>query len=99
MTVSKRIDSKDLCLSTGYPGAQQTTCETHMSKFSFQYGLSVFLMTLVVCVCSPSTVMTANGSGRRKTSRFASESAATTGGCFKTWQERHPVVLVEVLGH
>lgn len=36
----------------------------HMSKLSFQYGLSVFLMTLVVYVCSPSTVMTAKGEGR-----------------------------------
>jgi hypothetical protein len=49
-----------------------------MSKFSFQYGFNVFLITLVVWVCSPSTVMTANGSGRRKTSRLTSESAATT---------------------
>ena len=49
-----------------------------MSKLSFQYGLSVFFMTLVVWVCSASTVMTAKGSGRRKTSRFERPSAATT---------------------
>lgn len=35
-------------------------------------------MALVVCVCSPSTVMTAKGSGRRKTSRLERPSAATT---------------------
>ena len=52
---------------------------THMSKLSFQYGFRVFLMTLVVCVCSASTVMTAKGSGSRKTSRFERPSAATTG--------------------
>ena len=49
-----------------------------MSKLSFQYGFRVFFMTLVVCVCSASTVMTAKGSGRRKTSRFDKPSAATT---------------------
>jgi hypothetical protein len=51
---------------------------TNISKLSFQYGLRVFLITLVVCVCSESTVITANGSGRRKTSRLAKPSAATT---------------------
>lgn len=35
-------------------------------------------MTLVVCVCSASTVITAKGSGRRKTSRLDRPSAATT---------------------
>jgi hypothetical protein len=35
-------------------------------------------MTLLVWVCSASTVMTANGSGRRKTSRLDRPSAATT---------------------
>lgn len=34
-----------------------------MSKLSFQYGLSVFLMTPVVFVCSPLMVATAKGSG------------------------------------
>jgi len=34
-----------------------------MSKLSFQYGLSVFLITEVVLVCSPDIVATANGSG------------------------------------
>ena len=51
---------------------------TYTSKLSFQYGLSVFLMTLVVWVCSASTVITANGSGNLKTSRFDRPSAATT---------------------
>ena len=51
-----------------------------MSKDSFQYGFSVFLMTLVVWVCSASTVMTAKGSGRRNTSRFDRPSASTTAG-------------------
>jgi hypothetical protein len=37
---------------------------TYMSKLSFQYGFSVFLMTLVVRVCSPLIVATANGSGK-----------------------------------
>ena len=63
------------------PSAQKITKNresTHTSKFSFQYGLRVFLMTLVVWVCSVSTVITANGSGRRKTSRLARPSAATT---------------------
>lgn len=50
---------------------------TVTSKLSFQYGLSVFLMTEVVCVCSPSTVTIANGSGSLKTSRLARPSAAT----------------------
>jgi hypothetical protein len=36
-------------------------------------------MAVVVLVCSPSTVTTAKGSGRRNTSLLASESAATTG--------------------
>jgi len=34
-----------------------------MSKLSFQYGFSVFLITTVVFVCSPLMVATANGSG------------------------------------
>lgn len=55
-----------------------TESTTDMSKLSFQYGFKVFFMTLVVCVCSASTVMTAKGSGRRKTSRFDNPSAATT---------------------
>jgi hypothetical protein len=37
--------------------------ETYMSKTSFQYGFSVFLMTEVVRVCSPPIVATAKGSG------------------------------------
>jgi hypothetical protein len=37
---------------------------TYMSKLSFQYGFSVFLMTLVVRVCSPLMVATAKGSGK-----------------------------------
>lgn len=32
---------------------------TYTSKLSFQYGFKVFFMTVVVCVCSPSTVTTA----------------------------------------
>lgn len=36
---------------------------TNISKLSFQYGFSVFLITPVVCVCSPLTVATAKGSG------------------------------------
>lgn len=35
-------------------------------------------MTLVVCICSLSTMTIANGSGRRRMSRLMSESAATT---------------------
>jgi hypothetical protein len=58
---------------------------TYTSKFSFQYGLRVFLITLVVCVCSVSTVITAKGSGSLKTSRLARPSAATT----STEGERH----------
>ena len=38
-------------------------CVVYMSKDSFQYGFRVFRITEVVCVCSPSTVTTANGSG------------------------------------
>jgi hypothetical protein len=37
---------------------------TYMSKLSFQYGFSVFLITLVVRVCSPLIVATAKGSGK-----------------------------------
>jgi len=35
----------------------------HRSKASFQYGLSVLLITVVVFVCSPPKVATAKGSG------------------------------------
>ena len=42
-------------------------------------------MTLVVFVCSPSTVITANGSGSRKTSRLDKPSAATTVTQHKEW--------------
>lgn len=38
--------------------------QTYMSKLSFQYGLSVFLITPVVLVCSPPIVATAKGSGK-----------------------------------
>jgi hypothetical protein len=58
---------------------KQLSDETNMSKLSFQYGLRVFLIDEVVTVCSPSTVMTAKGSGNRKTSRLDNPSAATTG--------------------
>jgi hypothetical protein len=34
-----------------------------MVKVSFQHGLRVSFMALVVCVCSPSTVTTAKGLG------------------------------------
>ena len=44
-------------------------------------------MTLLVWVCSASTVMTAKGSGRRKTSRLDRPSAATTTVC-----EEHSLV-------
>jgi len=50
-----------------------------MSNDSFQYGFRVLLMTLVVWVCSASTVRTAKGSGSLNTSRFDRPSAATTG--------------------
>lgn len=46
-------------------------------KDSFQYGQSVRLIAEVVDVCSPSTVMTANGEGRLKISRLTRPSAAT----------------------
>ena len=36
----------------------------HKSKCSFQYGFSVLLITVVVLVCSPPRVATANGSGK-----------------------------------
>jgi hypothetical protein len=36
----------------------------YKSKLSFQYGFKVFLITLVVLVCSPLTVATAKGSGK-----------------------------------
>lgn len=35
----------------------------HKSKLSFQYGFKVLLITVVVLVCSPLRVATANGSG------------------------------------
>jgi hypothetical protein len=35
----------------------------HRSKLSFQYGFRVLLITVVVFVCSPPKVATANGSG------------------------------------
>lgn len=37
---------------------------SYKSKLSFQYGFSVFLLTVVVLVCSPLMVATANGSGK-----------------------------------
>lgn len=37
---------------------------SYKSKLSFQYGLSVFLLTVVVLVCSPLMVATAKGSGK-----------------------------------
>lgn len=40
--------------------------KAYISKTSFQYGFSVFLMTEVVLVCSPLMVATANGSGNPK---------------------------------
>jgi len=81
----KYLDSDDGRILDGAAGTRDEKSRfcsrsgiTHMSKLSFQYGLRVFFMTLVVCVCSASTVMTAKGSGRRKTSRFDKPSAATT---------------------
>lgn len=47
----------EVTLSTG-------SYETHISKVSFQYGLSVLLITDVVLVCSPLIVATAKGSGK-----------------------------------
>ena len=38
------------------------------------------MITLVVCICSPSTVTMANGSGSLRRSLLMSESAATTVG-------------------
>lgn len=75
---------------------------THMSKLSFQYGFNVFLITLVVWVCSASTVMTAKGSGSRKTSRLDKPSAATTVGSVRarvhTSRGRDwPVILIFLL--
>ena len=40
------------------------TCSPYKSKLSFQYGFKVFLITLVVLVCSPPRVATAKGSGK-----------------------------------
>ena len=45
-------------------------------------------MTLVVFVCSPSTVITANGSGSRKTSRLDKPSAATTMAQHEEWGQQ-----------
>lgn len=69
-------------------------CGTYISKLSFQYGFRVFLITLVVCVCSASTVMTAKGSGKRKTSRFERPSAATT-----AWGEDCKLILTVCCTH
>ncbi len=52
--------------------------EALVSSFELPLVSRVFLMTLVVFVCSASTVMTAKGSGSLKTSRFDRPSAATT---------------------
>lgn len=68
-----------LAVSPRWNAVPIVVISTNMSKFSFQYGLRVRLMTLVEWVCSASTVMTANGSGRRNTSRLHRPSAATTG--------------------
>lgn len=47
---------------------------SYKSKFSFQYGFSVRLLTVVVLVCSPLMVATAKGSGRPE--RLVSSVAA-----------------------
>lgn len=41
----------------------QGQVHAHRSKLSFQYGFKVFLITVVVLVCSPPRVATAKGSG------------------------------------
>jgi hypothetical protein len=54
-----------------------------MSKLSFQYGLSVFLMTPVVFVCSPLMVATAKGSGnpvKQQSQRWLDSATPTTAG-------------------
>lgn len=50
-------------LPVNIPQNSRTARYPYMSKLSFQYGFSVFLMTEVVRVCSPPIVATANGSG------------------------------------
>ena len=54
-----------------------------MSKLSFQYGFSVFLMTEVVRVCSPPIVATANGSGNPKVASSVCKynGGVMLGGC------------------
>ena len=51
----------------------------YTSKCSFQTGLNVRLAIAVVLVCSPSTVRTANGSGRLRSSRLTKPFAPNTG--------------------
>jgi hypothetical protein len=50
----------------------------YTSKCSFQTGLKVRLAIAVVLVCSPSTVRTANGSGRLRSSRLTKPFAPNT---------------------
>lgn len=52
--------------------------DTHTSNFSFHAGLNVLLAIAVVLVCSPSTVSTANGSGKLSNSRFTRPLALYT---------------------
>ncbi len=50
-----------------------------MSKLSFQYGFSVFLMTDVVLVCSPPMVATAKGSGNPSITGYQSSITDESG--------------------
>lgn len=59
-------------------GVKKDGYTTHISKLSFHDGLSDFFVTLVEHVCSPSTVRTANGSGRLRRSLLTRPWAPNT---------------------
>lgn len=67
-----------------------------MSKLSFQYGLSVFLITPVVLVCSPPIVATANGSG--KPVRKEHELVSYTPSILRSSPLTEDISLVQAIG-
>ena len=66
-----------------------------MSKLSFQYGFSVFLMTLVVRVCSPLIVATAKGSGNPAATSVSDKDRR---GVYIMGIRTEHIALVEAIG-
>jgi hypothetical protein len=67
---------------------------TYISNVSFQYGLSVLLITEVVFVCSPLIVATANGSGKP----VGSTSAGSQGKVGAVGRTEHLALVESISG-